>query len=188
MEIYKYTALDLSGVRKEGIRQAPSSLDILSWLREQRFTPISVVPASNDIKRKTIRYNRSRIKSSDLAAVCWQLTTMIEGGMTVIYALETISEDIDNSYLKYVMQHSLEKMNKGETFSESISAFPKIFNHLSVAIILAGENSGDLAGALHKLAEYFDSRDKLAKKIQSSVAYPAFVFTFIIFMVTQILI
>ena len=187
MKSYKYIALDLLGLRKEGLKEASCSMDVLSWLRDQELTPVSVYLVSNDTDRKKIRHRRSKIKSSELSAFCWQLTTMIEGGITIINALETITEDIDNPYLKYIIQQCVLKMNKGETFSSTISAFPKIFNNLSVAIILAGESSGDLAGALYKLAEYFDSRDKLAKKIQGAAAYPTFVFTFIVLMVIFIM-
>ena len=42
MKNYKYVARDVTGIRKEGLTQAISSTDVLGWLREQGFTPISV--------------------------------------------------------------------------------------------------------------------------------------------------
>ena len=42
MKNYKYIARDSSGQRKEGLKEAASSNDLLGWLREQELTPVSV--------------------------------------------------------------------------------------------------------------------------------------------------
>ncbi|MCK4752336.1 MAG: type II secretion system F family protein [Planctomycetes bacterium] len=187
MKSYKYVARDTSGSRKEGVGQAVSSSDILTWLREQGFTPISVDEISEGIKQVRQTSSYGRIKSSDLAAMSWQLTTMVEGGIPVIAALDTIAEDIENFQLQYMLGQISEKMKKGETFADSLAEFPSVFNKLSCAIILAGEASGTLATALSRLAQYFDDRDKLAKKLKGAMTYPAFVVFFIILIVIFIM-
>jgi type IV pilus assembly protein PilC len=68
-----------------------------------------------------------------------------------------------------------------------MSQFPKVFNQLSCALILAGETGGNLGEALRKLAEYFDSRDKLTRKVKGAMAYPIFVMSFIIVIVIFIM-
>ncbi len=144
MKSYKYIARDLSGERKEGLKQAACSNDVVAYLREQGFTPVCVNEVSEDAKKTRRTRHRKRIKSADLGALCWQLTTMVEGGITITTALETISEDIENSQLQQTLQQISEKIHKGETFSDSISEFPKVFNKLSCALILAGESGGNL--------------------------------------------
>jgi len=187
MKSYKYIARDSSGRRKEGFRESLSSNDVLAWLREQGFIPVSVSEMVLETKKTQHKGRRKRVKSADLSALCWQLTTMVEGGIPITTALETIAEDIENLQLQNVMQQIVEKMHKGEPLSESISEYPKIFNTLSCAMILAGETSGNLPEALRRLAEYFDSRDKLAKKVQGAMAYPIFVLGFIILIVVFIM-
>jgi type IV pilus assembly protein PilC len=187
MKSYQYVARDLSGLRREGFSQAVSSNDVLNWLREQGYTPVSVNEISVSTKQTRRTSGRKRIKSSELAALCWQLTTMVEGGIPVTTALDTIAEDIENSQLQEILQQVSERIQKGETFSDSLAEFPKVFNRLSCAMILAGETGGTLPVALHRLAEYFDNRDKLAKKVKGAMAYPAVVFIFIILIVTFIM-
>lgn len=188
MSTYKYIARDVAGQRKEGVRQAASSGDVLSWLREQGYTPVSVDALQEVVKRqRTLRGRRKRIKSADLAALCWQLTTMVEGGITITSALETISGDIDNIHLQQILKQVLEKMHRGQPFSESLAEFPKVFNQLAIAMVMAGETSGALPKTLKRLAEYFDERDKLKKKIVSAMVYPAFVIIFIIAIVIFIM-
>jgi type IV pilus assembly protein PilC len=179
MKSYKYIARDSSGKQKKGLVQAASSNDVLSYLQEQGFTPISVDEITESVAKKKRTIRRKKVKSADLAALCWQLSTMIEGGIPVTIALDTIAEDAENSSLQPVLETISEKVKKGECFSDGLAEFPKVFNHLSRALILAGETSGNLGEALTHLAQYFDSRDRLAKKIKGATAYPIFVMCFI---------
>ena len=187
MESYKYIARDPAGDRKEGFKQAAGVADVLAWLREQGLTPVSVNQVSENAGQTPKVSYRKRIKSADLAAFCWQVHTMVEGGIPVTTAIETIADDVENLQLRMILQQVVEKMHKGETFSSSISEFPKVFNRLACAMMLAGETGGNLAGALHRLATYFDSRDKLAKKVKGAMAYPIFVLSFIILIVIFIM-
>jgi len=187
MKSYKYIARDLAGARKEGFTQAASSNDVLGWLREQGFTPVSVNEISERITKSRRTTARKRVKSASLAALCWQLTTMLEGGIPVATALDTIAEDTENSNLRHVLQQLSEKVKKGQPLSESIAEFPKVFNRLSCAMVLAGETGGNLAGAMGKLAEYFDTRDKLARKVKGAMVYPVFVLSFIVLIVIFIM-
>ena len=187
MKNYKYIARDLSGGRKEGFSQAVSKNDVLGWLREKGFTPVSVDEVSVGTEQTHRTSRRRRIKSADLVAVCWQLATMVEGGIPVTTAIETVAEDIENLQLQDVLRQVLEKINKGETFSDSISKFPKVFGQLSCAMILAGETSGNLAAALQRLGEHFESRDKLTRKVKGAMAYPIFVFAFIVLIIVFIM-
>ena len=179
MKSYKYVARDSSGKQKKGLVQAASSNDVLSYLQEQGFTPISVDEIAETVSKKKRIINLKRVKSADLAALCWQLATMIDGGIPLTTALDTIAEDAENSTLQPVLETLSEKVKRGESFSDGLAEFPKVFNHLSRALILAGETSGNLGGALGHLAKYFDSRDRLGKKIKGATAYPIFVMCFI---------
>jgi len=188
MVTYKYIARDVSGQRREGAKQAVSPNDVVAWLREQSFTPISVKETSETSQKTSGKSNRNRVKSSDIAAVCWQLNTMLEGGIPVTTAMETIAEDAENLRLQQVLGQVLDKMRKGESFSRSVSAFPNVFNSVFYAMILAGEAGGNLPEALRRLAEYFEGRDKLAKKVKGAMAYPVFIFTFIVLIIVFIMV
>ena len=187
MNNFQYVARDSSGAKKEGCLQAATADDAVNWLREKGFIPISITESRAAARKKKVKGRRKKIKSGELAALCWQLNTMTEGGIAITAALEAISEDIENLQLQTIIRSILEKVQKGQTLSDSIATFPKVFNNLSCAMILAGETSGDLPGALRRLAEYFDNRDKLAKKVKGAMAYPIFVLVFIIIIVIFIM-
>lgn len=187
MKSYQYIARDASGARKEGFSQAVCTNDVLGWLREKGLTPISVNEISAGAKAPVQASSRQRVKSGDLAALCWQLTTMVGGGIPLTTAIDSISTDVEHPRLQAILQYVSGQIQKGETFSDCLSEFPKVFNPLTCAIISAGETGGTLPESLRRLAEYFDNRDKLAKKVKGAVAYPAFIFIVIILIVTFIM-
>ncbi len=187
MKSYKYSARDLLGTQKEGLAQAASANDAVAWVREQGLIPVSVEEISVGIRQTRPTVRRRRIKSADLAGFCWQLTTMIEGGVPITTSLETIAEDTENLQLQQVLQEVTEEMEKGSTFSESVSKFPGVFNQLFRAMVLAGESGGTFPEALRRLAEYYENRDKLGKKVKAAMAYPTVVLVFIILIVAFIM-
>jgi len=187
MKTYSYVARDAKGAQKKGSMQANSSNEVLSGLRQRKFTPISVKEVATAAAKKRPRGRRKAIKSGDLAALCWQLSTMLQGGIPITTALDIISEDTDNLQLRGILEQLSEKVKKGQPFSECVAEFPKIFNRLCCAMVLAGETSGNLANAVGKLAEYFDNRDKMARKVKGAMAYPIFVLSFIVIIVIFIM-
>ena len=187
MKSYKYVARDSKGTRKRGLTQAASSTDVLSHLQEQGYTPISVDEISTGSSKRQRTSPGKHIKSAELSALCWQLTNMFEGGIPITAALDMIAEDTDNSYLQQILEQISGKVKKGQSFSDGIAEFPKVFNRLSYALVLAGETGGNMGDAMRKLAEYFDNRDKLAKKLKGATAYPIFVLSFIVLIVIFIM-
>ena len=182
MQVYSYIVRNAAGDRKEGTKQGASLNEVIGWLREQGFIPIAVKELTSSVKKKTSS-SQKKVKAGELSAVYWQLTTMLESGVPVATALGTIAEDIENPNLRKIMKDVLSKVNKGEPFSTGIADYPKVFNKITTAMILAGETSGNLPGALKRLAEYYDGRDKFSKKIKVALAYPIFVLVFIIVLV-----
>ena len=188
MKNYKYMARDMAGNSKQGMTQAGSANDVLDWLRDQGFIPIAVDEIEQaQPEQPQTSGRKKRIKSADLSATCWQLTTMVEGGIPITDALDIISEDIENLRLRSVLMQVVDAMRTGVPFSEAVAAFPKVFNNLAYAMILAGETGGALPTTLRKLAEYYDNKDKLAKKVKGAMAYPIFVVTFILLIVIFIM-
>jgi type IV pilus assembly protein PilC len=188
MNNYKYIAKDLAGRTVNGVSSAISKQQAMVMLREKGFIPIEIIEASQGEKAKKRLNRRKRVTSSELASFCWQLCTMVEGGIPLISAMETIGEDCENRYFQSVLGEIIEYMQAGDTLYSCVSHFPKVFDTLFCSLIMAGETGGSLPATLTRLGEYYDSRDKLARKVKSAMAYPIFVFGFVIFLVTFIMV
>jgi general secretion pathway protein F len=63
----------------------------------------------------------------------------------------------------------------GQTLSQAMAKFPRDFPDTYRALIGAGEQSGDLAKVMAKLADYVESRTALVSKVKMAFTYPAIV-------------
>jgi len=189
MATFMYVARDTAGSRREGVVQAHTSNDALATLNQRGLTPTSIEQTFALKQRQDRKVaGKTRITPADMAALCWQLSTMVDGGMAITSAIEIIAGDTGNPHLKSILHRILINVSEGRPLSDGLKEFPQVFSNLSVAIILAGESSGNLAQALTTLAEHFETKDRLAKKIKSALTYPIFVLVMITTIITAIMV
>ncbi len=180
MKIYEYTAWDSQGCCREGARQANSQEEILSILRDESLTPVTVRERLSESANQVAAQKSKRIKSQDLASFCWQLGIMISGGLPITTAMETIAAEVTNPYFRHVLKDMSERVQQGQSISEIAQDYPKVFNKMSCAMLQAGETGGTFTTCLQRMAVYYENRDKLLRKVRGALAYPIFVVVFII--------
>jgi len=124
-----------------------------------------------------INAKMSRVKGDELIMVTRNLGSMITAGLTVSRALSVIERQTKNPKLKQVVVSMVARINKGDSFNETLRQFPEVFNDLYVAMVRAGEESGNLAQSLQTLAIQMDRTNTLKKKIKGAMIYPSIVIT-----------
>ena len=187
MAVFRYTARDLTGLQVQGYLHGETEQDIMTWLRDRSCTPVSIEMVDEE-EKKARKSRRRRIRTEDLSSLCWQLNTMIEGGVPIAEALDTIAEDVDNGRLQEVLKDVSQHMRSGESFHASLSRHPKVFNHLFCAMIHAGESGGTMTHVLQRMADYYDRREELQRKVKRALAYPIFVVCFIVLVIMALMI
>jgi type IV pilus assembly protein PilC len=68
-----------------------------------------------------------------------------------------------------------ESIAGGGTFSEALTAYPKIFDNLYVNMVKAGEAGGVLEVVLNRLAEFAEKAQKIKNKVKGAMIYPSVV-------------
>lgn len=119
----------------------------------------------------------SRVKSDELVTMTRNLSSMIIAGLPLTRALSVIERQSSNPKLKFTLTSIREDINKGQTFHDSLEKFPKVFSSLYIAMVRAGEESGQLSGALKTLALQMERSSTLKKKIKGAMIYPLIVIT-----------
>ncbi len=188
MITYKFVARDGTGKILEGYTEAISEADVLSRLRDQGCTPVTVEAIYNKARKKMRipAFGRS-ISSGELAAVFWQLNAMVDGGITIAEALDGIAEDMDNIRFQKILLKILENIEKGGSVSGSMSEFPDVFNKLVCSLVMAGETGGNIADSFQRAAIYYTERDRIRRKVKKALTYPAFVLGFVVLVVIAIM-
>ncbi|MCE5185508.1 MAG: type II secretion system F family protein [Planctomycetaceae bacterium] len=184
MSTFEFVAWDSLGNCREGVHQASSEEAVLAYLRQEQLTPVSVTEVQSpqkQEKKSSVPYKR--VKSPDLSTFCWQLSTMLGGGLPITSAIETIAEEMPNPYFAHILSGMAAGLEQGRSMTDMIRENPRVFSKLSAAIVMAGETSGSLTMSLQRLAEHYENKDKLARKVKGALAYPIFVVVFIVVIV-----
>ncbi len=118
-----------------------------------------------------------KVKQDELVMVTRNLGSMLVAGLTVTRALSVIERQSKNAKLKYTVTQIIARINKGDQFCDALRDHPKIFDDLYIAMIRAGEESGNLAESLQTLAIQMERSSNLKKKIKGAMIYPSIVIT-----------
>ncbi len=144
---------------------------------------ISSIEAEDGVNLKRLlnvekmNYYLSRVSGDELVMMTRNLGSMLLAGLTVTRALSVIERQSTNPRLKGIIKRIIERINNGDQFNEALREFPETFSDLYVAMIKAGEESGNLAESLKTLSQQMERSSNLTKKIKGAMIYPAIVIT-----------
>lgn len=188
MSTYRYTAKELSGEIVEASTEAASRYEALASLHSRQMTVIRLEdidqPEKNGETSRRARYNGrslfrlTSISLGDRALFCRQLAISMSSGVPLREALDAIATDMDDPALRRIVRKVIAQIDDGKMFSHALAGLESVFSKLFVAMVRAAEEAGTMAATLNYLADSMEKADRLARKIRSITAYPAFVAIF----------
>src|SRR5471030_2806214 len=187
MMTFSYQARDGSGNIVNGIQDAINEDNAVNSLMSRGLMVLSLQQKAAASRQKKKVWS---VKETDLVLFTRQLATMIEAGISLVQALTALYEQCDpkrQKNLRHVISDVIARVQGGETFNESISKHPRVFNRLFIRMVKAGEAGGLLAEILDRLAGFLEATARLRKKVKSAMTYPVIVIT-IAFAITTFLI
>ncbi|MBH0091208.1 MULTISPECIES: type II secretion system inner membrane protein GspF [Pseudoalteromonas] len=194
MAAFEYRALDGRGKEKKGILEADTAKQIRQTLRDQKLTPLEVIPAAQSDKQVKGEkapllggFFKPTISTSDLALITRQLATLIQSALPVEGAVMAVAEQCEKPRLKRMLMSVRSKVVEGYTLADGLSEFPHVFDDLYRAMVAAGEKSGHLDQVLNRLADYTEQRQHMRSQITQAMVYPIILVVFAIGIVSVLL-
>lgn len=111
------------------------------------------------------------IRKNHLFRFCRTLGTLLTGGVTLLKSIETIYKSTSNFYLKTEILHMQDYLSKGEKFSHALLT-SLIFPAVVIQMISVGEESGNLAQVLLRIANYYEQDIDLTMELLSNLLEP----------------
>lgn len=112
-----------------------------------------------------------KVKEKEMTMFTRRLHIMISSGMSLLNSLITIQES-SSKELSQVISRITDDIQKGSSFSEAISKFPRQFNSTYVALVSIGEKSGSLDKSLEDIIRVRDQQAKINNKMKVASMYP----------------
>ncbi|SVA11071.1 uncharacterized protein METZ01_LOCUS63925 [marine metagenome] len=197
MAVFQYVLKDTSGNRKEGEIKAATLDTAIQTLTEQDQVIITIKEEDTSwdflgpfLDEINLSYERlkNRIPLTNLVFFTRQLATMFSAGLTIERSVQGLAADEKHPRLKKVLNKVVQNVRQGLNLSASFQLHPGVFNNLYIAMIKAGEVSGNLDEILDHLATYLENIDDTRRKVRSAMTYPIFMLIFMATMITAMFI
>lgn len=113
-----------------------------------------------------------KIKSRDLIFLLRNIATLIENGLSLPVALQTISREKTLKQHHAMLGTICRTVENGNMFSAAVAGFPETFSELLIAQIKIGERSGTLPATLERIVQQLEHAHNLKATIIKKLAYP----------------
>ncbi len=205
MATFQFIAKNSAGQEQRGTIEAGDRAGAIAAIRAQNLMPTALgevkgggapapaksakkppakAPAASGKKKgfgqieiKLPAFMRGRVKPKDLTTFTRQLATLVNAGLPLMRCIEVMKKQKMAPAMKDCLDGISEGIAGGATFSESLTAYPKIFDNLYINMVKAGEAGGVLEVVLNRLAEFAEKAQKIKNKVKGAMIYPAVVLT-----------
>ncbi|MFW6028623.1 MAG: type II secretion system F family protein [Halanaerobiales bacterium] len=186
MAIYSYKAIASDGKNKKGTIEANSRDSAIMMLKDSGLVPLDV--NEQGVLQKDLDFNFGKlVKPKDLSLFCRQFVGVLNAGVTVLSALDLMSQQTENKYLRKAITEVHVSVEKGESLASAMSQHPKIFPSLLINMVEAGELTGSLELSFKRMAIQFEKDAKIKQTVKKAVTYPILVSVVAVIVVTVLI-
>jgi type IV pilus assembly protein PilC len=113
----------------------------------------------------------TQLTSAQLLLMTKKLQVLSNSGIPITQCLDLVAEQSPKG-LDVILQDVKDRVSQGASLWESFAIYPSVFPKFYVAVIRAGELTGDLGGVLLRLCAYLSESDRLHRAVRCGVIDP----------------
>ena len=175
MTDFLYVAVDNStGKEKKGTIQAENENEARTKLKAEGYYVMKLNKATGLNKQINISIGASA-SPRDLSVFSRQFVSMINAGVTILDTLDMLGDQTENKEMGKAIKGVHAEIQKGETLSDALMKYPKIFPSIMVSMVAAGEASGKMDVAFERMSTHFEKSAKMKALIKKASVYPIMV-------------
>ena len=193
MPAFRYEAVDPVGATRKGVVNADSARAARVDLRAQGLVPLAVDAITTQVDDAGATRRRGfgdRLSTTELALFTRQLASLLEASLPLEQAFSALLEQAEKPYLRDLVASIRSEVMGGASLSDALGRHPRDFADIYRALVASGEQIGQLARVLSRLADYIERRNALVQKVRLAFTYPAIVtvvaFAIVIFLLTYV--
>ncbi len=119
------------------------------------------------------RRRPGRVKMRDFIIFNQELIALLKAGLPVVHSLELLMERQESPTLRRVLVEVRDRVNAGAAISDAFAEQGDLFPRLYWTSLKAGEKSGEIESVLRRYVKYQKTVMALARKVISTLVYPA---------------
>jgi len=173
--LYQYKAKKITGEEVSGSMEATSKNDLAHKLREKGFILMFVNEKRHDSKAFSFLSKLGFVSGADRIMFAKNLGVMISAGLPITRALEILSRQTNNKAFSGNIVSLMSDTKKGDSLSDAMKKFPKIFSKLFIAMVKTGEESGRMSESLQLAGLQIEKDYTLMKRVKGAMMYPSII-------------
>ena len=169
MPLFQYKAIDATGKFINGSLDAGNIADLELRLEKMDMDLVT-------FKQKELGadlFGRNKIGRRDLINFSFYLEQLTRAGVPILEGLSDLRDGEENPTFRDIISGVIEAIEGGNTFSQALGLYPKIFDDVFVSLIKVGEKSGKMSEVLVDITETLKWQDELLSKARKIMTYPA---------------
>lgn len=170
MARFKYEGRDRKKIRS-GIMVASNRREAIEKLRDEGVRVIDIREVQATALQKDITFGNP-VKRDQFIMFLRQFSTLMRAGVTIVDSVKILSQQSESKALRKTLVEIDDELRKGNSLSNSLAKYPKIFEPLTINLIRAGELSGNIDDSLDRLATHYDKAYQTRQKVISAMSYP----------------
>jgi len=178
MARYLYKARDSRGETVSGVVDAVSDSAAGAKLREEGKVIVSLREVRDgefeDAPTMSLTQHARRVKRDDVIYFSHQMAVMVETGVPLGEALDSLTQQTDSPHFRAVMEDVTSNVQAGASLSSSLARHPRVFPDIMVSLLEASEASGTMGEMLERISTYLSKERATMKKVRGAMMYPAF--------------
>ena len=184
MPAYTFEALTADGQTRKGVMQADTARVARGLLRAQALVPVLVEAVSAGTAGDGSKpggslnpsiFTRRVFNTTGLTIWTRQIAGLVSSGLPLERALTSLTDEAQDEAQRNLVAMLRSEVNGGAPFAKALSQHPREFSEIYVAVIGAGEQSGNLGLVLERLADDLEEQQALKAKLIGAALYPAIV-------------
>jgi type IV pilus assembly protein PilC len=168
MPLFQYKAVDATGKFIQGSLDAGNIADL--ELRLEKMN-LDLVTCKQKQPGADI-FGRNKITRRDLINFSFHLEQLTRSGVPILDGLKDLREGEENPGFRDVLASVVEAIEGGNSFSQALAMYPKVFDDVFVSLIRVGERSGQMAAVLVDITETLKWQDEIIAKARKIMTYP----------------
>lgn len=117
---------------------------------------------------------RLKVSIQVLAQYFRELSVLLESGFPILRALRIAGRGRTSPLISAALTQVANQVENGTALWRAMQSHPRIFPHLAISIVRAGEASGTLDEAMEYLADSLEYEADVRLKVRSAFDYPIF--------------
>jgi type IV pilus assembly protein PilC len=175
MPLYQYKAVDAGGKTISGSLDAGNTNDLELRLEKMDMDLVTFKQKEHGVDL----FGRNKIGRRDLINFSFYLEQLTRAGVPLLEGLADLRDGEENPTFRDIVTGVIEAIEGGNSFSQALDLYPKIFDNVFVSLIRVGERSGRMSEVLVDITETLKWQDELLAKAKKIMTYPAVIGTLV---------